>query len=154
MTAGLEHLVVEGLGPIRRVELDLTTDITVLIGANGSGKSNLVSALELVARIWDDSFQDYLYRRGGISNILFEDGEGRAERILIELLPGFNEDDRRSGYGVILAPDLLGDSDRARIQEQRLFQAGSDRSDIQRSIFRHGLRSSVRQIADSEEARR
>lgn len=154
MTAGLEHLVVEGLGPIRRVELDLTTDITVLIGANGSGKSNLVNALELVARIWDDSFQDYLYRRGGISNILFEDGEGRAEHILIELLPGFNEDDRRSGYGVILAPDLLGDSDRARIQEQRLFQTGSGRSDIQRSIFRHGLRSSVRQIADSEEARR
>lgn len=154
MTAGLEHLVVEGLGPIRRVELDLTTDITVLIGANGSGKSNLVNALELVARIWDDSFQDYLYRREGISNILFEDGEGRAEHILIELLPGFNEDDRRSGYGVILAPDLLGDSDRARIQEQRLFQTGSGRSDIQRSIFRHGLRSSVRQIADSEEARR
>ena len=144
----------EGLGPIRRVELDLTTDITVLIGANGSGKSNLVSALELVARIWDDSFQDYLYRRGGISNILFEDGEGRADHILIELLPGFNEDDRRSGYGVTLVPDLLGDSDRARIQEQRLFQAGSDRSKIQRGIFRHGLRSSVRQIADSEEARR
>ena len=154
MTAGLEHLVVEGLGPIRRVELDLTTDITVLIGANGSGKSNLVSALELVARIWDDSFQDYLYRRGGISNILFEDGEGRADHILIELLPGFNEDDRRSGYGVTLVPDLLGDSDRARIQEQRLFQAGSDRSKIQRGIFRHGLRSSVRQIAGSEEARR
>ena len=154
MTAGLEHLVVEGLGPIRRVELDLTTDITVLIGANGSGKSNLVSALELVARIWDDSFQDYLYRRGGISNILFEDGEGRADHILIELLPGFNEDDRRSGYGVTLVPDLLGDSDRARIQEQRLFQAGSDRSDIHREIFRHGPRSSVRQIADSEEARR
>ena len=144
MTAGLEHLVVEGLGPIRRVELDLTTDITVLIGANGSGKSNLVSALELVARIWDDSFQDYLYRRGGISNILFEDGEGRADHILIELLPGFNEDDRRRGYGVILVPDLLGDS----------FQAGTDRSDIHREIFRHGPRSSDRQIADSEEARR
>ena len=152
MTAGLEHLVVEGLGPIRRVELDLTTDITVLIGANGSGKSNLVSALELVARIWDDSFQDYLYRRGGISNILFEDSRGRAEHILIELLPGFGEDDRRSGYGVVLAPDLLGDSDRARIQERHLFQPGRDRNDIHRSIFRHGLRSSVRQIANSEEA--
>ena len=134
--------------------LRLEPGITCVVGPNGSGKSNLVSALELVSRIWDDSFQDYLYRRGGISNILFEDGEGRADHILIELLPGFNEDDRRSGYGVTLVPDLLGDSDRARIQERSLFQAGSDRSDIHREIFRHGLRSSVRQIADSEEARR
>ena len=65
MTTALGHLVVEGLGSIRRVELDLSTDVTVLIGANGSGKSNLVSALELVSRIWDDSFQEYLRRRGG-----------------------------------------------------------------------------------------
>ena len=56
MTAELGRLVVEGFRSIRRLELDLTTDVTVLIGANGSGKSNLVSALELVSRIWDDSF--------------------------------------------------------------------------------------------------
>ena len=48
MTAGLEHLLVEGLGSIRHLELELTSDVTVLIGANGSGKTNLVSALELV----------------------------------------------------------------------------------------------------------
>ena len=81
MTAGLEHLVVEGLGPIRRVELDLTTDITVLIGANGSGKSNLVSALELVARIWDDSFQDYLYRRVFVEGVE-PFGSGRGEGVV------------------------------------------------------------------------
>ena len=44
--AALGRLVVEGFRSIRRLELDLTTDVTVLIGANGSGKSNLVSALE------------------------------------------------------------------------------------------------------------
>ena len=48
MAAELGRLVVEGFRSIRRVELDLTTDVTVLIGANGSGKSNLVSALELI----------------------------------------------------------------------------------------------------------
>ena len=105
MTAGLEHLLVEGLGSIRHLELELTSDVTVLIGANGSGKSNLVSALELVSRIWDDSFQEYLRRRGGISNPLFEDEEDRAERIRIELMSGFDEDDRRNGYRVALQTD-------------------------------------------------
>ena len=81
----------EGFRSIRRVDLDLTTDVTVLIGANGSGKSNLVSALELVSRIWDDSFQEYLRRRGGVDNLLFEDDEGTAERILIEMMSEFDE---------------------------------------------------------------
>ena len=58
MTARLGRLVVEGLRSVRRIELDLTTDVTVLIGANGSGKSNLVGTLELVSHIWNGSFQD------------------------------------------------------------------------------------------------
>ena len=69
MTAALGRLVVEGFRSIRSLELELTTDVTVLIGANGSGKSNLVSALELVSRIWDDSFQEYLRRRASISMV-------------------------------------------------------------------------------------
>ncbi len=79
----------EGLASIRSLTLDLSTEVTVLIGANGSGKSNLVSALELVARIWDGSFQEYLQQRGGISNLLFagrpDPGQARADRAGLRL---------------------------------------------------------------------
>ena len=102
MTAALGRLVVEGFRSIRRLELDLTTDVTVLIGANGSGKSNLVSALELVSRIWDDSFQEYLRRRGGVSNLFFEGDEDASEQISVEMCSEFNDEDQRNGYRAIL----------------------------------------------------
>ena len=127
MTTALGHLVVEGLGSIRHVELDLSTDVTVLIGAYGSGKSNLVSALELVSRIWDDSFQEYLRRRGGVDNLLFEGEQTRADRILITLMSGFDERDTRNGYRVALRPDEVTGSGLAELHEWLLFQAGHER---------------------------
>ena len=150
MTAGLEHLLVEGLGSIRHLELELTSDVTVLIGANGSGKSNLVSALELVSRIWDDSFQEYLRRRGGISNLLFEDEEDRAERIRIELMSGLDEDDRRNGYRVALQTDDVSGSGRAELHEWLLFQAGRHRRRPYDEYLGFGTQSRVRRIAESE----
>lgn len=150
MTAGLEHLLVEGLGSIRHLELELTSDVTVLIGANGSGKSNLVSTLELVSRIWDDSFQEYLRRRGGISNLLFEDEEDRAERIRIELMSGFDEDDRRNGYRVALQTDDVSGSGRAELHEWLLFQAGRHRRRPYDEYLGFGTQSRVRRIAESE----
>lgn len=127
MTAVLGRLTVEGFRSIRHVELDLTTDVTVLIGANGSGKSNLVSALELVSRIWDDSFQEYLRRRGGVSNLFFQDDERTAECILITLLSKFNTEDKRNGYQVALTPDEISDSGQAELHEWLLFQDGRHR---------------------------
>lgn len=150
MTAGLEHLLVEGLGSIRHLELELTSDVTVLIGVNGSGKTNLVSALELVSRIWDDSFQEYLRRRGGISNLLFEDEEDRAERIRIELMSGFDEDDRRNGYRVALQTDDVSGSGRAELHEWLLFQAGRHRRRPYDEYLGFGTQSRVRRIAESE----
>ena len=103
MTARLGRLVVEGLRSVRRIELDLTTDVTVLIGANGSGKSNLVGALELVSRIWDGSFQDYLRRRGGMAGSLFSGAEGTAPRAVIEVSAPFPDGPDRTGtYRVTL----------------------------------------------------
>ena len=149
MTTALGHLVVEGLGSIRRVELDLSTDVTVFIGANGSGKSNLVSALELVSRIWDDSFQEYLRRRGGVDNLLFEDEQTRTDRILITLMSGFDERDTRNGYRVELSPDEMTGSSLAELHEWLLFQAGHERHRPYEKNLGFGSRSQVRDITES-----
>ena len=149
MTTALGHLVVEGLGSIRRVELDLSTDVTVFIGANGSGKSNLVSALELVSRIWDDSFQEYLRRRGGVDNLLFEGEQTKADRILITLMSGFDERDTRNGYRVELSPDEMTGSGLAELHEWLLFQAGHERHRPYEKNLGFGSRSQVRDITES-----
>ncbi|WP_316669623.1 AAA family ATPase [uncultured Propionibacterium sp.] len=147
MTAGLRRLVVEGFGSIRHVELELTTDVTVLIGANGSGKSNLVNALELVSRIWDDSFQEYLLRRGGLDDLLFEDYEGRTDHVLIELMSEFDEKDACNGYRVILRPGIGAEDDWAELHEYLLFQAGRDRDRPYDEDLGASTRSRILQIS-------
>lgn len=139
---------VEGLASIRNLTLDLSTEVTVLIGANGSGKSNLVSALELVARIWDGSFQEYLQQRGGISNLLFEDAQTRAGRVRIELTSGFDEEDKRNGYRVELREDWK-DTDLATLHEWLLFQAGRDRERPFAEDLGSGTSSQVRSLSES-----
>ena len=151
MAAELGRLVVEGFRSIRRVELDLTTDVTVLIGANGSGKSNLVSALELVSRIWDDSFQEYLRRRGGVDNLLFEDDEGAAEHVLVEMMSEFDEQDHRNGYRVRLSSDDWNESGRAELHEWLLFQAGRNRNRPYDENLGFGSHSRVPRIAQADE---
>ena len=150
MTAALGRLVVEGFRSIRRLELDLTTDVTVLIGANGSGKSNLVSALELVSRIWDDSFQEYLRRRGGVSNLFFECDEGKVEKTTIEVMATLEGSKPQYGYSVTLRPDLFSDSNDPDLKEQILYPGTPEQSGTHRENFRPGPKSRVRQLAQSD----
>ena len=149
MTAGPGRLAIEGLGSIRRLELDLASDVTVPIGANGSGESNLVSAPELVPRTWDDSFRGCPRRRGGASNPLLEGDEGRADRIRIGLTSEFDEEVGRNGYRVELRPDAVHGSDQAELHEWLLFQAGRDRERPFDEDLGLGARSRVRRIAES-----
>lgn len=144
MTAGPGRLAIEGLGSIRRLEL--ASDVTVLIGANGSGESNLVSAPELVPRTWDDSFRGCPRRRRGASNPLLEGDEGRADRIRIGLTSEFDEE---VGRRVELRPDDVHGSDQAELHEWLLFQAGRDRERPFDEDLGHGARSRLRRIAES-----
>ena len=150
MTARLGRLVVEGLRSIRRMELELTTDVTVLIGANGSGKSSLMSALELVARIWDDSFQDYLRECDGVDRLLFADRAGTADRILIELMLEPDAEGNRSGYSARLRPSPPGDSEPAWLQERHLIQTGRSRDSIHSEVLYEGPHSPIHLLTQSE----
>ncbi|VEG28702.1 AAA family ATPase [Actinomyces howellii] len=141
----LGRLVVRGYRSIREIDLELTTGVTVLIGANGSGKSNLVGALELISRIWDDSFQEHVTARGGMSGLLFEGETGPAPGALIEIHSSPDAEDCVNGYRVELRPT---DDDAALLTESMLFH---DRRAYERPYVRHlgtGRSSRARRVAE------
>jgi len=65
----LSHLRVAGFRSIRALDVDLG-DLTVLVGANGSGKSNLVGFFNLLGAMLSEELQLHVQRKGGASSIL------------------------------------------------------------------------------------
>ncbi len=66
---GLTRIEISGFKSIRSVDLELGP-LNVLIGANGSGKSNLVAHFRLLNFMTTESLQDYVARSGGASSLL------------------------------------------------------------------------------------
>jgi energy-coupling factor transporter ATP-binding protein EcfA2 len=64
--APLSHIEIEGYRSIRKLRLELKA-LNVLIGANGSGKSNLIGALGLLGDIVDQRLQLHVAEKGGAS---------------------------------------------------------------------------------------
>jgi predicted ATPase len=73
----IEALRIERYLSIRDAVIQLR-DLNVLIGANGAGKSNLISAFEFLARAVEPDFGLYVGRRGGVSALSFADGRRGA----------------------------------------------------------------------------
>src|SRR5512140_1351678 len=65
----LESIEVEGYRSIRAAKIDLGP-VNVLIGANGSGKSNLLGVFGLLADLVDQRLQLHIGRQGGADAIL------------------------------------------------------------------------------------
>ncbi len=65
----LRSILLTGFRSFRNVKVEFG-DVTVLIGANGSGKSNFISFFEMLQAILDERLQVYVARRGGGSAIL------------------------------------------------------------------------------------
>lgn len=64
-----------------RVELK---DINIIIGANGAGKSNLISFLEMISFMMTRGLRNYTARQGGAQSLLYFGAE-RTEQIQGEL---------------------------------------------------------------------
>src|SRR3954471_21831672 len=85
----LTAITVEGFTSIRSARLDLRP-INVLVGANGSGKSNFIRAFELIGRIVDQELGLFTGLAGGASNLLFG-GPKRTNTIQLSMDFGRNE---------------------------------------------------------------
>jgi len=100
----IEWISVEGFKSIRSVDRLLLTDVNVIIGSNGSGKSNFIGVFSFLNAIREGRLQEYVARAGGANSLLFL-GSKTTDSIYIRL--SFNDD--VNGYEIRLSPGS-GDS--------------------------------------------
>ena len=84
----LDRIEVSGFKSIRELKLDLHS-LNVLIGANGSGKSNFIALFELLNHVVGGSFQLFVAKGGGAESFLYY-GQKSTEEIKISLYFGDN----------------------------------------------------------------
>jgi predicted ATPase len=94
--AALEKIRVEGFKSLRETSLDLPS-LSILIGGNGSGKSNFVQVFGLLNEIVQGNLQNYVRRQGGPDSLLHF-GQKVTERLKINLQFGQN------AYRITLLP--------------------------------------------------
>ncbi len=66
----LNQIKVKGFKSIHNLELDLS-NLNVLIGANGSGKSNFVGLFKMLNNMVEGNFQRYVAKEGGAESLLY-----------------------------------------------------------------------------------
>jgi predicted ATPase len=112
----LTRLSLKGFRSVRSLEIQIEP-LTVVIGANGSGKSNLIGVLNLLSYMLSDNVQLYVGRNGGGSSILHY-GQQHSPTLSADFT--FEDERGRSEYGFTLgfaAPDrLIFEEERLRFQ--------------------------------------
>jgi predicted ATPase len=93
----LAQLTVRGFKSISNLEDFKLSNLNVLIGANGAGKSNFIGLFRMLAEMLDERLQSYVQREDGPDALLFG-GRKRTSQVDVELYFG------RNGYHFALAP--------------------------------------------------
>jgi len=92
----LSRIVLSGYKSIPKCDLELRS-LNVLIGANGSGKSNFISFFKLIQQMLESKLQLYVSKQGGPDSLLYF-GRKKTEKMKAELYFGNN------GYKFFLEP--------------------------------------------------
>ena len=98
----LESISIKGFKSIRDVEVKLR-DINVLIGANGSGKSNFLEVLSLLQAIRAGNLQDYVARAGGADRLLHF-GPRTTSELAVHVVFETTIGNHSNGYEILLEP--------------------------------------------------
>lgn len=105
MTPPLRSLTIEGFRSIDDLTLDLSSSVTMLIGANGSDKSSIVDAFELLGTLIDRRLQSYLAVSGGFDSVLHRSRAGEAaERVVLKAFGETSTGGWENGYQATLVP--------------------------------------------------
>ncbi len=133
----MDYIKISGYKSIKEVKVELN-NINLLIGANGSGKSNFLSFFEFLNRLYNRKLNDYIQLSGGDDKILHK-GKKVTQYIQFEM----EFDDGNNGYSATLKS---GNDGFVFIDEGLLFRG--DNWDISRSerearvkIHREGARA-------------
>lgn len=79
----LKRVQVLGFKSIKELDLAMNP-INILIGANGSGKSNFISLFTFLRHLSEGRLQTYV-EKNGFANVFFHFGSKKTERIMIDL---------------------------------------------------------------------
>jgi len=97
MKKPLDRITIKGYKSIRELENFPLTSLNLLIGANGAGKTNFISAFKLLNQIIEGNLQLFIGQQGGADSLLYF-GQKQTEKIEIDLEFGNN------GYQCSLVP--------------------------------------------------
>jgi predicted ATPase len=70
----MDFIKIKGYKSIKDIHLELNS-INILIGSNGSGKSNFLSFFEFLNKIYERSLTEYVSLKGGEDKVLFNGSE-------------------------------------------------------------------------------
>jgi len=79
----MERIEIQGYKSIKKLDLRLNS-INILIGANGSGKTNFLSFFEFLKNIYNRNLQEFIALRGGVEKYLHK-GDKITEEIFAHL---------------------------------------------------------------------
>jgi len=82
----LSQIVIKGFKSIKECEIELS-NINVLIGSNGAGKSNLISVFEMLQNILEQELSYYVGKKGGVDSLLYN-GKEATDSISAEFYYG------------------------------------------------------------------
>jgi len=102
----LTRFSLAGFRSIRQLDIELR-DLTILIGANGSGKSNFIGFFNMLSSLLSERLQVYIQTRGGAASVLHY---GPKVTPQLEAWLTFTDEGHTSTYGFELgfaAPDRL-----------------------------------------------
>lgn len=115
----MDYIEIKGYKSIKDQRVDLK-DINILIGANGSGKSNFISFFEFLNRSYNRNLQEYISLKGGEDKILYGGKEVTGEiSFRVEFDGGVN------GYSAILKS---GDESLVFTDERLLYKGDAGRN--------------------------
>lgn len=86
MSDSLDKLTIKGFKSIRELEEFELKNLNVFVGANGAGKSNLISFFRMLNALMEGRLSEYVRDSGGISDLLFN---GRKATKKMEFLTRF-----------------------------------------------------------------
>lgn len=69
-TKAIEYLTIKGFKSIKQLERFPLRELNVLIGANGSGKSNFISYFQMLSELVDERLQSWVAKQGGADRVL------------------------------------------------------------------------------------
>lgn len=98
----MDYIVIEGYKSLRAVKIDLQP-INILIGANGSGKSNFISFFDFLHQIYRRNINDYIALSGGADKVLYS-GQKITDRIAFKM----EFDKGQNGYAATLVSGNAG----------------------------------------------